>query len=58
MSLEESKEKVRKEFERWGLEGYTRRRLHGYPRDKQAEWWLEADFLGLMQQLGAIPSVE
>ena len=24
---------------------------------KQIEWWLEADFLSLMQQLGAIPSV-
>ena len=24
---------------------------------KQAEWWLEADFLGLMQQLGVIPSM-
>jgi len=24
---------------------------------KQVEWWLEADFLSLMQQLGAIPSV-
>jgi steroid delta-isomerase-like uncharacterized protein len=23
---------------------------------KQIEWWLEADFLGLMQQLGVIPS--
>jgi steroid delta-isomerase-like uncharacterized protein len=25
---------------------------------KQVEWWLEADFLGLMQQLGAIPPAE
>ena len=24
---------------------------------KQAEWWLEADFLSLMQQLGVIPSM-
>ncbi len=24
---------------------------------KQIEWWLEGDFLGLMQQLGAIPSM-
>jgi len=23
---------------------------------KQAEWWLEADFVSLMQHLGAIPS--
>ena len=23
--------------------------------DKQVEWWLEADFLGLMQQLGVVP---
>lgn len=25
---------------------------------KQVEWWLEADFLGLMQQLGVIPSAD
>jgi predicted ester cyclase len=24
---------------------------------KQVEWWLEADFLSLMQQLGVIPSM-
>jgi predicted ester cyclase len=23
---------------------------------KPGEWWLEADFLGLLQQLGAIPA--
>lgn len=27
-----------------------------FENGKQIEWWLEADFTGLMQQLGAIPS--
>jgi len=29
-----------------------------FANGSQAEWWLEADFLGLMQQLGAIPPKE